>query len=186
MPWITQVDGPTSWRQRLVPASFRGAEFHVESGALSAGRRTKVHEFPKRNVPYAEDMGHRAYRWPIQGYIIVAPWDLDYIPARDELRIALDADGPGILIHPTMGTMTVMCEMYSMEERREAGGICRFDMMFVERGSPVVYDVTESTGDKIGSEANAFADTTSAMINNGLSGSSGLNVKSYTLLGENS
>ena len=45
------VDEPATWRQNLVPASFRGVEFHVEMGGVASGRRVARHEFPKRPFP---------------------------------------------------------------------------------------------------------------------------------------
>ena len=39
------------WRDNLVPASFRGAVFHVEASSRAGGRRTVVHEYPKRKTP---------------------------------------------------------------------------------------------------------------------------------------
>jgi prophage DNA circulation protein len=56
------------WRDMLMQqASFRGVVFHVETGARLSGRRTVVHEYPKRNDPYAEDMGRAARRFHFQG-----------------------------------------------------------------------------------------------------------------------
>ena len=148
MSSIIDVDGPNSWRQSLLRASFRGFEFHVESGGVSGGRRVVAHEFPKRNTPYSEDMGRRVQRWPIQGYIIVSPDEPDYIPARDDLLNALESDGPGILVHPTIrqGNPTlVMVDAYTMTETREKGGYVLFEMSFVERGNPINQDVIQST-----------------------------------------
>lgn len=170
MSTIIEIDGPQSWRQRLQPATFRGAMFHVETGGVSAGRRVALHEFPKRNVPYSEDMGHRAYRWQIQAYIIVSPTELDYVPARDRLIAALDADGPGTLVHPTLPPMLVMCEMYSVEETRERGGYCRFEMVFVERGSPIVYDVTTASDFAVNAAGTDMSGAVQKMLNDGLGG----------------
>jgi prophage DNA circulation protein len=57
---ISNIHNP--WRDVLLsqPASFRGVIFHVETGGKSSGRRTVTHEYPKRDDPYAEDMGRVA------------------------------------------------------------------------------------------------------------------------------
>jgi prophage DNA circulation protein len=143
------TDLPILWRDRLQPASFRGAFFHVEVNSKGSGRRVALHEFPKRNLPYAEDMGRRAYRFSCQGYIIVSPFETDYIPARDALDDALAADGPGWLILPTFEPMEVMVEQYTINETREKGGIAVFDMNFVERGKPLSYDVQPDTSQQV-------------------------------------
>jgi prophage DNA circulation protein len=61
------------WRQNLMPASFRGAYFHCESNARESGRRIVEHEFPKKDYPYAEDMGRHFREFTIRGYCIVFP-----------------------------------------------------------------------------------------------------------------
>ena len=129
------------WRLQLRPASFRGAGFHVEVGALAGGRRIALHEFPKRDTPYAEDMGRRARRFPVTGYIV----DADYIPERDALIAALEAGGGGTLVHPTLGTFRVVCDGFSAIERRDKGGYVEFEMTFVEAGSLSASSMSAST-----------------------------------------
>jgi len=132
------------WRDSLVLASFRGIEFHTQTGARQSGRRLVVHEYPKRNVPYAEDMGRHAIRWTFTGYLllrdkgILLPHRRKYnlIDQRNELIYALEADDAGTLVHPSLGTMLCMCERYAYSEQRERGGYMEFDMQFVEAGGP--------------------------------------------------
>lgn len=76
-------------------------------------------------------MGRRARRFSITGYIV----DQDYIPLRDELTAACETEGPGLLVHPTMGEFMVQCEAYNSAETRLRGGFVEFDMNFVEAGS---------------------------------------------------
>jgi prophage DNA circulation protein len=123
------------WRSKLQPASFRGATFHVETDGISSGRRIALHEYPKRNTPYAEDMGKLAQRHTVEGYMIMSPSKLDFTGDRDALIKALEADGPATLIHPSMGTMQVMAGPYTVNETREKGGMCTFHMTFIEAGS---------------------------------------------------
>ena len=52
MEFIT--DNHLPFRDNLMPASFRGAMFHVEAGGKESGRRIVVHEFPKKEFPYAK------------------------------------------------------------------------------------------------------------------------------------
>ena len=60
-----------------MPARFRNARFHVDSAVRESGRRIVPHEYPKKDVPYAEDMGRRAREFTIRGYIIVYPRNVD-------------------------------------------------------------------------------------------------------------
>jgi prophage DNA circulation protein len=130
-------DNHNVWRDNLVPASFRGAVFHVETSARASGRRTVVHEYPKRNVPYAEDMGRSAVRYQITGYLILRDMGIrgNLLSQIGDMINALETDGPGVFIHPTLGEMLAMCERYSYSDKRTAGGYVEWDMQFVEAGS---------------------------------------------------
>jgi len=130
-------DSHNVWRDNLVPASFRGAVFHVETSARASGRRTVVHEYPKRNIPYAEDMGRSAVRYQITGYLILRDKGIrgNLLTQIADMINALESDDAGVLIHPTLGEMLAMCERYSYSDKRTAGGYVEFDMQFVEAGS---------------------------------------------------
>jgi prophage DNA circulation protein len=136
----------TPWRDDLLPASFRGAEFHVETGGLESGRRIVVHEFPKKELPWSEDMGRRAVTVEVRGYCIAYPFNIgglyqrDYRVARNALRIELDKGTPGVLQLPTLPPITVVCPRYRLTEETKLGGYCTFDMSFVELGeAPLQY-----------------------------------------------
>src|SRR4029079_12965701 len=101
MSAITNIQNP--WRQILMQqASFRGVIFHVDTQARASGRRTVVHEYPKRNDPYSEDMGRHARRINLQGYLIYNPSNplYEYVSQRFALIRALEADDAGRLVHP--------------------------------------------------------------------------------------
>jgi prophage DNA circulation protein len=139
MSQISDFSNP--WRDILMqPASFRGIIFHVETGSRLSGRRTVVHEYPKRNDPYAEDMGRQARRWNFQGYLIYRPSNPMYVytSQRYALYSALESDDVGTLVHPVLapGGVQAMCERYTMVENRTRGGFTEFEMQFVESGTP--------------------------------------------------
>jgi prophage DNA circulation protein len=139
----TILDLPSAWRKDLMPAHFDGKLFHVDSGSRESGRRIALHEFPKKEDPYAEDMGKRAIAFSVRGYVIVYPHDdasapdlyrRDYRIARDKLQTRLETGGPGVLQLPTFAPMRVKCQRYRMTETEKEGGYCVFDMQFVEAG----------------------------------------------------
>jgi prophage DNA circulation protein len=142
MTVITDLASGLPWRGRWMPAMFRDARFHVDTGVRESGRRLVPHEFPKRDVPYAEDMGRRAREFTVRGYIIVYPRNeggnvlkqRNYIPARDALIKALEEEGPAELQLPLLGVLKVACARYRITEENKAGGYCVFDMSFVEFG----------------------------------------------------
>src|SRR5262245_37080420 len=129
------------WRTDLLPANFRGALFHVESGSKENGRRIVMHEYPKKDYPYAEDMGRRAYEFSVRGYCITYPYDAgvslysrDYRIARDLLEAELTSGIPGPLQLPTMNPIVVVCPRWRLIEEERFGGYCIFDMQFQELG----------------------------------------------------
>lgn len=125
------------WRLSLLPASYKGAGFKVDTASKESGRRIVEHEFPMRDQPWAEDLGRRARRFRVTGYIVQGPREPDYQGTRDALIDALETRGAGILVHPTMGTDLVVLDTYSVTESRQRGGICEFEMSFREAGQAI-------------------------------------------------
>lgn len=138
----------TAWRDELLPARFDNCFFHVESGSRESGRRIVVHEFPKRDLPYSEDMGRIAISFSVRAYCIVYPRDVDpsdptmplylrdYRIARNILQERLDTGGAGTLQLPTFRPVRCVCQKYRMQEEERFGGYVTFDIQFVEMGAP--------------------------------------------------
>ena len=166
------------WRDKYKQARFRGALFFVETGGRGGGRRVALHQYPKRNTPYAEDMGRTANRFLVQAYLI-GP---NYLDLKDALIDALEADGPGMLRLPLpykMSDVQVMVQSYSVSEAREKGGFCTFDMDFVEYGDPVWRETVSTTGE-IQKSANAVEES---VIGNELTGQKAVPyAKVYTMV----
>jgi prophage DNA circulation protein len=144
------------FRDDMLPASFRGAMFHVEAGSKESGRRIVTHEFPKRDLPYSEDMGRKAFQFSVRGYCITFPIDTpvplytrDYRTARDALIIQLETEGTGVLQLPTLDPFTVVCSGYRWTEEERAGGYCVFDMQFAEWGQTPAAKGTDTYNDLI-------------------------------------
>jgi hypothetical protein len=155
MSTIFDASPSAIWRQELMPAYFRTARFHVESNARESGRRIVEHEFPKKDYPYAEDMGRHFYEFTVRGYLIVFPgpsqqalqlrpqtwrttdalFNTDYRVPRDALITALETEGPGDLQLPTDRVVqSVVCTRYRLTEEEKFGGYCTIDMTFQEYG----------------------------------------------------
>src|ERR1043166_6417645 len=121
-----------SWRDGLLPASFRGVPFFFQDTEGEGGRRPVNHEFPLRDDAYVEDMGKQNRKYVIAGYVLGD----DYFAARDNLFAALESsEGPGTLSHPYLGPLTVNVDKFRWREIREEGGCCRFEMTFLDSGS---------------------------------------------------
>jgi prophage DNA circulation protein len=142
-----------TWRERLRPASFRGVPFHVDETAGEYGRRIQHHEYPQRNVPWAEDLGRRQRRWQITAYVLGKA----YMGTRDRLLTACETAGPGKLVHPYLGELQVVCDAVRFRETDDEGGICRFDLSFAEPGKKGAPDARRAAGAAIRGAASGLA-----------------------------
>lgn len=116
-----------AWRDELRPGSFRDVPFHIDAADQQGGRRQVVHEFPQRDDPVIEDLGLRPHGFTLDCLVLGA----DYMTARDALIAALDAAGPGTLVHPYRGALTVSCDTWRVRESSREGGIAWFSIDFV-------------------------------------------------------
>jgi len=107
-----------SWRDDYRPGAFRGVPFHLKTSTSTGGRRTVLNEYPLRDEPSTEDMGRRARQYQLT-MTLIGP---DYMARRDRLIEALEAAGPGTLVHPFRGELYVaVLGDYSCEESTEQG-----------------------------------------------------------------
>lgn len=107
---------------------FRDAAFRLGAYDMSGGRRHEWHEYPLRDEPLAEDLGRRGRRFSFQAHVIGDTWEIQ----RDELLTALEAEGPGLLIHPYLGEHNVECDTFTVHEGDAGRRIAQFTLAFVE------------------------------------------------------
>lgn len=139
-----------TWRTEYQPGSFRGAAFRSESHERSGGRRIALFEFPGRDQPLTEDLGRRSREFSIDCHVIGS----DYRVRRDALLDALEASGPGLLVHPWHGQMMAVVLDFTVSED-QAGGIATFRITFGEAGQPVSTPQTIPAGQATAIEAAA-------------------------------
>ncbi|RMQ48627.1 DNA circulation [Pseudomonas cichorii] len=116
----------STWRDRLMPASFRGVGFFINSDSVPVGRRGQLHEFPQRDEPYFESLGKQAQIHTMSAFVIGA----DCFERRDKLLEALEAEGAGELVHPWLGRMQVQVGSCTMKHNRGEGGMVQLDLAF--------------------------------------------------------
>lgn len=121
-----------TWRNQIrQTASFRGVPFSVTDTDTRIGRRTVLHEYPQRDVPFTEDMGRRARQFVVEAHVVGE----DYLTRRDALMRAIEQSGPGELRHPRWGLLQVVVQDYvSVKETHREGGMARFSITFLEHG----------------------------------------------------
>lgn len=115
-----------NWRDQLLPASFRGVSFQVEGSTVPVGQKVQLHEYPKRDEAYAEQMGKRARVHKLTAFVIGA----DCFEQRDKLLKALETEGEGTLVHPQLGQLSVIAGECEMTHDRREGGMVRFELTF--------------------------------------------------------
>lgn len=143
-----------TWRDNYRPASFRGAVFFVEKADSTHGRRQAVHEHAQRDVPYTEDLGRKAREFSVSGYLI----GLEYQTQRDELIKACETAGPGVLVHPYRGEMTVECRGLGIGESAADGGMCMLTLTFLEAGEASYPTAKVDTVNAISAKGNTVTD----------------------------
>jgi prophage DNA circulation protein len=123
-----------AWRDGVFQGRFRSAAFHYEETGLSGGRRVAKHLFAKRDTAEGEDMGRQDRSFTLAVFIVSSDF-ATYTGLKNALIDACETKGPGTLIHPTMGTMTVWCEGFSVSESTDEMGRCNFQLKFWDPGA---------------------------------------------------
>jgi prophage DNA circulation protein len=129
-----------NWIEQLLPASFRGVPFQVDTIEHQAGDNVVLREYPFQDLPTVFRMGEGVEEIKLSAYVIGD----DYMDLRDRLRQVLTGDG--ILVHPTAGSIRVfVVGKHTIKENPVAeGGMARFDLTFV-RAETRRYPVGETS-----------------------------------------
>lgn len=120
-----------TWRENLLPASIGGVPFEARSVKSSYGRRGQTIEFVGRDEPSSKDLGRRARRWSVEGFVLGD----DYMAKRNALVEKLESPGPHVFVHPWRGEFSVVLEPGSaleIEETVDHGGYARISFSVVE------------------------------------------------------
>ncbi|NWB31610.1 DNA circularization protein [Pseudomonas gingeri] len=115
----------SNWRDRLLPASFRGVPFWVDQAKTPVGQKGQLHEYPQRDQPFFERLGQQAKIHDLTAFIVGA----DCLEQRDNLLKALE-QGSGELVHPWLGRMQVKVGECDMTQTRQDGGLVTFNLKF--------------------------------------------------------
>lgn len=115
-----------TWRDQMLPASFRGISFLIPQASVPIGMKGQLHEFPQRDEPYFEQLGkqsqvHRLVCWIIGD---------DCFERRDKFMEAIQTPGPGELVHPWLGRMQVKAGEGELTHDFNAGGMAAFEVTF--------------------------------------------------------
>ena len=132
-----------SWLLGLRRASFRGVPFHFDQAGGTYGRRYAMHEYPGRDIPYAEDLGRAQRTWQFQAYLIGDTYHAE----RMALLAACEAPGSGSLILPLIGRVEAVCTSVNFADARQMGRHSAIQLSFAEAGerlSPIGFEDSRS------------------------------------------
>lgn len=133
------------WRSSFRPASFRGVPFVVESRDISGGRRLAIHEYPRRDEPYPEDMGRKRRSFSVTAFQL----GRGYLSPRNALHEALEQEGPGEYVDPWGQKHRVVVASYSSSERLREGGYVSWRITFEESGERPGHGGAEDTAARL-------------------------------------
>ena len=132
----------TGYFGELQQASFNGVQFFTRSNSTTVGRRNAEHIYPFRDTPWMEDVGRKARKYHIVGFLIGD----DVISQRNAMQAALETPGAGTLVHPTYGRISVSAlEECSFEEDMTHGRVIEMRLVFEESGQKIFPSVSVST-----------------------------------------
>jgi len=127
-----------SWRDRLTTidgesvyaGKFRNALFLVRSDDLEFGRKSELHEYPLRDLPYVEDSGRKTRQFRLTVFVAGDNYDID----RNKLIEAIEQPGAGTLQHPFYGTMQVSIVDARIGQNTRKAGLAEFTLTCVVGG----------------------------------------------------
>lgn len=150
-----------------IPAIWRGVPFLVRDDGLTVGRRTAVHTYPYRDDPWPEDMG----RGPrVMSFSARLVGDDVYLQ-RTVMAAACELEGPGLLVHPTLGPVRCsLVEPVTFRARGDAQREVQFELVLMQAGSRVFPNLLLNTQNAILVAAAAAVLTVADVLTTELSG----------------
>jgi prophage DNA circulation protein len=119
------------WLKTLWAASYKGVPFYFEEDREKGGRDNVKHVFPHRDPPYIEDMGESLRFYTGSAYVHGDNAD----QLAGAFKAVMAAYGPGTLVVPYFGPVTVHCEEFERQTQRDRLGYVAFDVKFVRAGA---------------------------------------------------
>lgn len=124
------------------PGTLDGVPFRVDGHNSKFGRKTVVHDYPGRDLPYVEDLGRKGRHFTIQAFIVGA----DYMKGRDALLAVVEKPGLKRLVHPWIGRVNVsVVGDVDLVETIKEGGMAVFTLVLLESAGNVTPVVAPDT-----------------------------------------
>lgn len=141
------------WLATLWAASYKGFPFYVERDDESGGRRIVVHEFPKRDDPFLEDLGEAPRNFEATAYVASGTADAE----ATAFLAVLASQGAGLLVLPTHGPRLVRCLSFSRERSKDRHGYIGLRLRFCREGASSALPSVGSLANAVSTAADALA-----------------------------
>ena len=120
----------------LYAPSIGGVPFLFQSCRQSGGRKIVLKTFPDSNNRVADDLGAKMRRFEFTG--VISSTTTQYFTDREKLENILNyTEGTILIVHPTLGQLTVVCPEYSIFESTDTLSTAQFTITFEEVSTPV-------------------------------------------------
>jgi len=131
-----------TYSERRLRASFRDVEFYTRLLETSVEKSIATETFINTNRLYTEDLGRKHEMHVIDAYLIGPDYDL----AMKQLYRVILENGPGTLVHPSLGKRRVIAKSIRVSDSSEEMGLARFSLSFIEFGDDIFPKETEQPG----------------------------------------
>lgn len=135
--------------EALKPASLGGVPFAALAVRTGAGRRNAVHEYPKRDGAWVEDMGRQARAFEIQGFLVDSSVLYARRPIAEQRHMMLNAVEnfqSMTLVHPTLGEVrNVNVLAFEMFDSVDLAGATEFRASLVQSIDRLYPQLTTAT-----------------------------------------
>jgi len=116
-----------------LPASWKGVPFFCDSTSDEFGRRGDLYEYPLSDQPGYKDLGRKARRFKVEGYLI----GTDQVGQTVAMKAAAESPEPGMLMHPIHGGQMVACvSLTAAADYRKDKKRTKLSFEFVEANQP--------------------------------------------------
>jgi prophage DNA circulation protein len=124
-----------SWLDYLQTASWRGVPFGVWDAERPGGRRNALHEYPFRDDVWPEDIGLATRSFRLRGFLVGD----DCYAQEDAMHAVCAIKGPGLLVHPTKGAVTVSLMNFVSRINYERGGVVELQFEFIQGAVSAIF-----------------------------------------------
>ncbi|WP_064116773.1 DNA circularization protein [Pseudomonas fluorescens] len=117
-----------SWSETLLDASFRTVPIQVVEESLQAQRALSEHGTPFKDGDSVKDLGRGSRRFQME----VVAFGVNYEIELQNILRALDTPGPGELVHPIYGSVSVVTQTWEVKHNADNPDSATITLLFLE------------------------------------------------------